>query len=318
MKAPGIQQLLNALGAVGHHSGSEWIRGPCPLARWTHAGGHDINPSFGVRISTSESIAKCYSCEFLGNLEDLVIEVAQYNRRHKYIEGTQIKLAREIAESDGGLFDFVGIDYDVQIAKTVKLLEPIPMDWFESFPRVHLFPLAVKYLKGRGVMKSQMIDFNIRWDPNKERVCFPVFNAKGELKALQGRTIYPDVEPRFYMYPHKNRDTDVWFNENEMDLDRSLVVTEGAFDALSIARCYSNVVAGLMASVSHVKMRKLWDATHIVTWYDSGKGGNEAREKMTNMGVYKGIPVTHIVPDTDAGDQSEDEVQSALDKTILL
>jgi hypothetical protein len=313
MLAEPIQHVLSALGTYGSVADT-WVRGPCPLAPWRHTQGTDSHPSFGVSIrDDAKSLAKCWTCDFVGDVFDLVLAVRAENKITPR-PNIDLRTAREIAQQDGTDIVLGAIDYDAQIASLAPKAAPgpIPPEWIASFASAWSVDAARDYLLSRYVSEDLALKCNARWDSTRDRVCFPIVNQTGQIRGLQGRTIHADVEPRYYMYNHPGKDMNVWYNANQATLEAPVVVTEGVFDALSIMRVYPNTLAGLMATVSPFKMRFLRDAVHIVTLYDIGKGGSVARDKMSTFCQSHGIVVTHVLPDTDAGNATVEDLEEWL------
>ena len=320
MKADAITQVLKYLNSGEYHVGTDWVRGQCPLAPWTHKAGRDMNPSFAVRIDTQESFANCFSCEFKGTIGSLVDEMALYNRTNP-VPGINIKAARELVDQDGLDVVINEIDYDAMFAGYQQGIEPIPEEWLDSFASV-MDPgtgPALSYLRHRGFEDPTSVAcaFGLRFDTTRKRVCFPIRDDKGALRGLQGRAIYDDIEPRYFFYPHPNKNIDIWYGQEWCDLSHTIVLTEGAFDLLRVASVYDNAMACL-GSPNKAKMRYLQDALHIVTIFDAGKGGNNLRHKLTNFCTFQNISVAHVIPEDDAGAASEEEIRYLLSSYVTV
>lgn len=315
MNREGIFQVLSFIGDGAYHGGARWIRGPCPLAHWKHSGGVDNHPSFGIEVNdTGASRVRCYSCGFKGDgLGYLVDEIALYNRQEP-VAGLRILEARQIADQDGNGFVVPNVDYDNQISAAIsgQSNAPIPEDWLSTFPPIGKVQPVYDYMTGRGFSGALLSEFDVRASPVDGRACFPIRDADGRLRGLVGRTIHKDVEPRYYFYPHPNRNVNTWFNENRVNMALPVVVTEGAIDCMSIARVYPNVLGGLMSVINVGKKRFLSDAVYIVTMFDTGKGGSKAREQLGSWALSQGIPFCHRVPQDDAGAASIEELQDLL------
>ena len=72
MNSQSIEYVLNKMGVTEFKHNGDWVTASCPLAPWTHAGGLDRNPSFGVHEGTGVSGVHCFSCGFSGGMMQLV------------------------------------------------------------------------------------------------------------------------------------------------------------------------------------------------------------------------------------------------------
>lgn len=74
MRAAHITELLAQLGCAKVRASATGVRATCPLAPYTHAGGRDRNPSFGVKVSEEEASSfSCFSCGASGgDLKELL------------------------------------------------------------------------------------------------------------------------------------------------------------------------------------------------------------------------------------------------------
>lgn len=198
--------------------------------------------------------------------------------------------------------------------------EPFPDWWLGSFQSAFQFKEAMDYLASRQVSPSMAEFLDLRYDPIKRRVGFPFRDFQGRVMGMQGRSIDPNEDLRYYQYGFKDhRNSSVWMGESRVDLDRPVVVCEGPLDMTSILRAYDNVLVSFTSGLSVSRLRRIRDASEIVTFYDYGKGGTAARTRISEF--FKSIPVSHVVPtqaQDDAGAMSFEEVVAALEDKVPL
>lgn len=322
MKQEKIITLLRAFGQhqTGYRSG--WVETHCLLAPWRHASGRDAHPSFAIKAEDKKkSICKCLSCGFGGDLIDLIYYLKSKNRGNGSLPSNyRLQLAAQIVNSE-----FEDLEFDPhslpEYGDQVEAKEfPFPEEWLATFPKFHLFPEAIAYLKKRGVSQGMARHLDVRFDPIARRVGFPFRNFKGQLMGVQGRALDDNASLRYYQYGFQSRrNLGSWMSEDRLDLDRPLILVEGPFDLCSVLRLYPNVAASFTSGLSVEKIKRISDASFVVTFYDYGKGGDAARKKIKE--VLKNTPVIDVIPtqeQDDAGAMSTDEVADALNEHVNL
>lgn len=314
-----IKALMPFLNSKVTGNRGSWIEGHCPLGPWRH-GGKDKHASFAIKASDQKkSICKCLSCGFGGDLRDLTLKIQEFQRRSPEIGynlgGAMQLIANEFAELD---FDMSSIpDYEEPVAKAEVVF---PESWLASFHLLEKFPEAMAYVRSRGLTVQMARDLELRYDPIQKRVGFPFRDFKGRLMGMQGRSLDPNEELRYFQYGYQNhRNMHCWMGENKLDLDRPVVVTEGPFDAAKIMKHYPNVAASFTTGLSVDKIKRLSDSTELVTFYDYGNGGNAARSRIRE--VLKGMPIVDIIPseeDDDAGNMLDSRIREELGRYVNL
>lgn len=323
MKREQVEKLFPLINSkvTGHRP--SWVLGHCPLAPWNHETGKDEHPSFGIKYHESKkSICKCFSCGYGGTLSDLVydlgIKVHKYPvSGYKMIEALQ-SIANEFSESE---LDFSDVpDYEDKSQSNSIVDLPFPESWLASFQNVEYFKVAVNYLLNRGLDSKTIKELDVRYDTTQQRVCFPYRNFKGELMGVQGRDIKKDSTLRYLQYGYYSRyNSHVWMGENLVDLDKPVVLVEGPIDYAKVFEQYPNVLASFTTGLSVVKMKRVVDASSIITFYDYGSGGNSAR-KLLSKSLGK-VPLTHIIPteeEGDAGAMDKNSIRSYLQPHVKL
>ena len=315
-----VKQLLGFIGSTATGARNEWVVGRCPFT-WRH-GGKDVHPSFGIKSETKKkSICKCWSCGYGGDLRDLVFDLkkelkTQPNHQIINLAAAMQLIAQESESMDINPESIPEFDAPYEPPEIVVFSE----DWLNSFSKAHLFIEASDYLRNRGVSAKMTRTLDIRYDPISKRVCFPFRNNKKELIGVQGRDISEKTTLRYYQYGYTGkRNGTVWMGENLINLDQPLVLVEGPFDYTSVLRVYGNVAASFTSGLSVEKIKRIADATEIITLYDYGNGGNAARAALSKK--LTGVPITHLIPsaqEDDAGNMSLEQVTQHLKGHVKL
>ena len=205
-----------------------------------------------------------------------------------------------------------------------------PLWWLDGFRSWRRSQDAVDYLRTRQVDMRQVNEMDFRYDFTRRRVCVPVRNWQGRLMGLQGRAVYSadegdeeyDYVP-YLMYVWRDRDRKLsnpqcWLGEHLVDTDKAVVVPESVFDYMSVIRVYRNCLSPLMTGLNDEKLDRISHIRSFVTLFDAGKSGDFARERFEGYMTSQSRRVTHVVPDSDAGDMTIDKVRQALDGLVDL
>jgi hypothetical protein len=307
-----ILELLRLLGTRGS-GGAKWVPCSCPLAPWTHDGGTDRHPSFGVSVGGIESVARCWSCGFTGSLYELCLTIRKKNIDIPVREYQWRRIFELIVNEEAEIGDVELPDYDTVIEKPGLLV--YPEEFLAPFRSMYTHP----YLLDRGVSSKACRVFDVRFDPSRLRVCFPVRDFFGRLVGMQGRSV-DGSEPRYLSYTYGGKSNNsVWFGEAQVNLILPVVLVEGPIDLLKVYPVYPNVLAGMTSSVSESKLSRISDAWSVITLFDYGKGGDVGRKKVDRFFAKKGV-VMHLVPSReqkDAGNMSEQDLTNLFRTDIL-
>lgn len=301
MRAERIKALLPLIRSKRTGERGQWVEAPCPLAPWRH-GGTDHHPSFGIKAETSKkSICKCLSCGWGGDLTDLIYELHRLMKKspadgYNLAKAGEV-IAQEFAEIEITLSDIP--DYEEAVASHID--QPFPEDFLKSFLPVWKSKEAMTYLQNRRIPLLLCKELELVYDPHQRRVGFPFRNMAGKLMGVQGRAIYPEATLRYFQYGYLDRrNAQCWMGEDKLDLDKPLVLCEGPIDKARIMQYYPNVAASFTSGLSVEKIKRLQDCTEIITFYDYGKGGDAAREKLRE--VLTKASFIDIIPSPEEGD----------------
>ena len=301
-----------------HYQRTGWVVARCPLAPWSHDGGTDKTPAFAIRVEPGDAMCHCFACDFHGRMSELLVLMALRNKMRKAPKSYEFKEAQALLdahESDYEL-DFGGPDIGEALfeKKAEGDFHAFSEDWLASFPKALDIPFARQYLADRHVPDDLAEAMDLRADTSQKRVCFPVRNFEGVLGGLHGRAVNPQVEPRYRMYlsPEKTNNPDLWLGEHWVDFTRPIVVVEGPFDLISVARVYDNVVSPLFASPSNAKLKRMQSALEWVTLLDRGTGGNKGRQRISKALKHDHV-VTHLLPPEGYKDPGECSADALVD-----
>ena len=272
--------FLKTLGAGQTHSNGEWVSCGCVLAFWTHKNGRDSNPSFGLSAKTgTRSVYNCFACGH-GSALELLQAVEFYGKSQGYPHGRLYNLAegRKVLESE--VLELpTAPEYGEFQPPPEKSFKPWPELWLQQFPKV-AYPDECDYLILRNVPMEQWDTFDLRWDPERRMIVFPIRNAWGRLAGARGRSVDPGVEghKRHHDYSAQgvNNTKLVWFNEMALQLDGPMVIVEGQFDCLRVSQVYPKVMACLMALPTHEKLLKLASQNRVVVIPDNDETGEKS------------------------------------------
>jgi len=309
-----IAAILEQLGSTVGATKRGWVHASCPLAKYRHEKGVDNNPSFGVVYNSGEAHkmeghAHCFSCGYSGDVRDIAATLYSYED----ITATDLKVVTDLMETvkTGNL----------PLSLSAHTLDdPFPdPEWLGSFPRVtKQHAPAMEYLNNRGVSAAVADHFDIRFDPMRYRVVFPLYDRAQRFRGCVGRTLIPNPEgPRYFYYPYKGNAPRgfTWHGEHALDLSKPVLVVEGIFDAIKVWPVYKNVVASLSIAFRHPGLGWHTSVTRWVSMFDVGKGGQLAKSRLNEL-APSGARVWHLPPPPgrdDPGDSSPDEIKMQLD-----
>ena len=283
-------QLLTFLHAIGvnknhvEYSAKGWTRCHCPLAPFTHSSGKDSNPSFGISEFEGKLIYNCFSCGS-GTLEGLINTLDfQVSRKPELRQKYNIQMARDILNDPA--FYYVPLPEFEEALDDHSGVVPWDEHYLALFPKAFKITQARNYLEGRGVTEAEAEEFDIRFDTIRQHVCFPLRDVYGQLAGLRGRSIDPNVDPKYKHYDHTynelNNSKKVFFNEPAIASMQPVVVVEGQFDVLRVQKVYPFVLGNLTAGITDIKLEKLLMAEAVFLILDNDETGHTKTEKVMN------------------------------------
>ena len=231
---------------------------------------------------------------------DLLLEIARLLKKSS-ATGYNMAMAGLLinAEHDEMELDMASIpEYGESEAKVDS---PFPEEWLAMFQPVCDSIEGMEYLRSRNIPLLMVKSLGVVFDPLQNRVGFPFRNREGKLMGLQGRAIYSPAKLRYFQYGYLGtRNAQCWMGENTANLDQPMVLCEGPIDFARIAQHYQNVAASFTSGLSVDKIKRLVDCDTFITFYDHGKGGDAAREKLKK--TLPKASFVDIIPTEEEGD----------------
>lgn len=294
-------KLLKSLGAKDiKYDGGQWVKSPCILAPWTHKGGKDSNPSFGIRVKNMKPHYHCFTCR-AGSLQTLIQEVEMFLGKGSALSGHyDTKLARAILENEE--FDIEPLPEFSEFGDASQQFQEWPTYFIESFASWEFNARAFKYLQQRGVSPETAQKFGLRYDSKKDMIVCPYSNLYGKLAGARGRAVELEGEPKRkgrhydYTWNQVNNAHLVWYNEQVIAEEQPIVVVEGQFDAMRVSEVYPYVVANMTAKPVPEKVKKLAYAPAVVLMMDNDETGDIAVEKYVSQLSAMNKPIAIVQP----------------------
>jgi 5S rRNA maturation endonuclease (ribonuclease M5) len=297
--------VLNLMKSLGMHDPlpvNGWWMAQCPLAPFTHSKGKDTRPSFGMNMESANY--NCFTCGS-GSATKLVMSLDLYSKDDPILSARyHFKQAYEVLQ---GIEDYLEPLPEFG-AITPNMLEftPWPEWWLEQYQPWHQSTTAKWYLhEGRPAAGSQgipaeiAIQFELRYDYKYNRIVCPYRTYTGKLAGARGRACDPNATLKHFDYTHDkiNNAHGVWYNEQALELaarhHKPVIVVEGQFDCMSVARIYPYVVAGLTAKSSAEKITKLQGCDGVVTMLDNDETGESAHIRYETL-LRKHVPIGRV------------------------
>lgn len=312
------ERLMQALGVSNIEArGDQWLNGSCPLAPITHASGVDNSPSFGIHLD-DESHYFCFSCGSNGPVSKLLMELQPLVKDDPTID---LSRAHDILqeEADGN------IGYKEQPDWTEKVIEgnfeAFPDWWLTGFPSWNHSPAVIEYLKKRGVSPQQANDYKLKYDADKHAVCFPYWNKNGQFAGMRGRYLIPKDKNKYHDYKFNgiNNSSRVWYNEDRIDWLKPIVVAEGAFDVLAVAKYYPNVMSPWTCTAKADMLRVLNKSVRVIVGFDGDAAGDLGYDRIVKL-VGDTVLVERIpIPEHhDLSSMATDDLKDVLAEAGLL
>ena len=291
----------------------------CPLAPWMHEKRTDSNPSLSIRYSdTQPTLFKCFACGEKGKLWQLVDSYAELAKKPELkvvadnlLLNDKPTLEMSLNVSMSGVRDFIKIPRRVQtIALNPKVLE--------RFPRVQDVPTASDYLISRRITLSMWSRFNLRYDPTRHRIVFPVYDRRGRLVGGVGRLL-PGIDHPAKYYNYFGFEASHCLggaNYLKTSFKRTIIV-EGYMCLLKgfewCQELETNICCTFHGEMSNVQAEDLVSLDMPMWfWYDNDKAGNTGWIKAEKLlrGKVPGLKRAKLPISVDVGKMSKEEFLS--------
>ena len=182
-----IQVNIQRRTYSGSRERTRWMNISCPFAPYTHAGGTDHDPSFGIALNEDgRSYYKCLSCSIKGGLAGMATRLGgyrgvDYSKQRRLAEAIEVKATAERPVPDWE--DIAPVD-EQHHATERKI--PSPFDRL-----VYNRLLRHSYLTRRGLHYPTPYQLDLRYDGRDKRILFPCYDTKHRFRGFTGRSIMP-------------------------------------------------------------------------------------------------------------------------------
>ena len=329
VKEHDIHQVLRAVGINGvTRINSTWVDATCPFAPWKHKHGTDRKPSFGVSFKEGEkSFCHCFSCHWNGSLAKLVADLEGYRGI------TFPALVHNLVDEEA--FQTRIASWEETFASQDEQLMVYPNEIFtDCYECAWDVPEARDYLTtGRpfAISEEATRSLDLRFDPDQNRIVFPVRGREGELYGFTGRAIHPSIEPKvrdYFKLPKRH----LILGCHRWTQGKPVVLVEGLFAYAHLVSLgveqFANVGAALGSVLTEEKanvLRSFFERVYVLfDPDDAGISGTWGPEKNGERDLKKGAVgrlIGHVpvcAPDlpegcTDVDTLFLDEVRDMLD-----
>lgn len=252
------------------------------LIKCTNPEHEDTNPS--MRVDKITGIFHCFSCGHKGNIfEDFGEEP---NKIDIKIATLQDKISKLLSSSslqmptDAVLFDqdYRGISGDI-------------------------------YAKANAFITNQI-------DELKDRLVFPIYDIRGNIKVFVGRALHSDIESKYKFYP--GNISPPLFPAHPEIWKSSIIIVEGIFDVLNMMDkgCHNVVCAfGTTSLFKSYEQKlshfKIMGVNKFYILFDGDKAGANASQKLESILRSKSINADAIlIPEgKDPGNLTKSEIE---------
>ena len=233
MNRTSIEYVLRQLDVTEFKHNGDWVTTSCPLAPWTHAGGLDRHPSFGVRESQGISGVHCFSCGFKGGMLSLVRDYG----RHAVADGMMSE------EDVKQLEDYVILaEMEDEVEKPLNRISEVMISdqLRDCLNRKH------SYFTKRNITDEMGKLWNLGFADSftdsrtgfvmENRALFPVYDKRSgklELKGIIGRTVTGE-DPKYKNAPPNFQKAKYLYGSWLIEGQRRIVVVEGPVDCIML------------------------------------------------------------------------------------
>lgn len=273
-----IPRLLDALNIQYRTHGTE-LWAPCP-----HPQHHETRPSWSIQSdpqSQSHGVHYCFGCQFTGGAIVLVQEL---------IGGVSWGHAKQWV-TDRGLWlkGAVPLDTAMEVRQPKSRKLRIPAALLGGPLETWVTP-ARRYAVKRGLTPEQVLRWRIMYAIDGDmagRIVFPIRTLAGEWQSFHART-YADHEKRYKNASDEDGydpgaifGGEHWAPHRDVKKASTLVVTEGALNALACERAGANYVAAIGGSEAHPRqLLKLSEWGRILAVTDGDDAGEKLAEAL--------------------------------------
>lgn len=309
--------IIDVLNKSGFKTkvGSSNISICCPLAPYSplHSNSKDRRPSMGIKVTDTAVLVNCFTCGFkCGQLSFLYKKLTHHNIGYKEALNYVLSLEKEFLKH--GLSNLATNGFQVR-------REPKPVPVCES--KWNLFGNKFsKYFLSRDVELETGIRWGVGFDQQNNRAMIPIRDFKGCLWGAVGRSINPNVWPKYFNYFEFKKSQQL-LGAQLIDSLKKVVVVEGSFDALKADQALQRagmdgyaVVSILGSDLSDTQADLLTKcSSEIVLAFDydqAGAKGTKIAHKKLSKRVLTRVACIGSVGKKDFGECTDDEILSVI------
>lgn len=264
-----------------------WLSVPCLLSKWKHAKGTDSHASAGIKIN-SEGVCmyNCFTCKSKGTLAYILDLMSRYDRT--FIEDAKIfrdendnskkkSLSRFVEYKTKSCSDKFKNKYDFGCQGSVD-----EIFWTESDLKNFSIPSywLAKLSEKLQIPIECLINWEIGWDRQQQRVTFPIRRRDGKIVGIVGRS-FTDEKKRYKNYPGMKAGKYL-YGESFISIDKRepIFVVEGMRDAILLS-IYRETVGFFGAYVTEEKVKRILHFNRpVVILGDGDKVGREFNREL--------------------------------------
>lgn len=239
------------------HITGNWVMFSCPFASAKHKNGVDANPSFGINIEYPHGY-NCFSCNSKGKTLERLYTILFDVHDSEYFKQRE--------------------SFTLPLYEETHAIEKVETLYYEEM-FANLEPAYDHpYLISRNVEFELAKKFNICYDYEAERLCFPIYNAHKRCIGIQGRSI-TGMLPKYKLYPHYSNgkcNPDILYGEDTINFDDALIVVEGMFDVVKVSQVWYNVTSFFGVNPTSTVLKKLSFARKVLMLFDCDDAGSLA------------------------------------------
>lgn len=296
MKEDSIKKFLQALSinldSINVARG--YCNASCPLAFYTHGGGEDEHPSFGILINDSgKSIYYCFGCSpdpqpLIRLLHNMWLMMDNYP-----YEAAKIYAREEIQSSD----DQKGAITDIWEGEIKEKCQPLPIEVVKRYPLLQysddeIAERCKEYLRDRGITETVFNLCQVRYSPDDMALVFPLTDVEGNIYVIRMRSVLKEKQiwtltPKKagfsnMLFP-KIKDAGCLFGMKTIDFTKPVMIVEGEIDQMRLMSLgYFNVVASATSSITKSQVDSILSDV-IILGFDSDEAGKKANRRVARF-----------------------------------
>lgn len=296
-----VERVLDMIGVKKYKISSSGVYiFSCPFARWTHEGGDDRHPSFGMKpLGDDDFLFNCFACGAKGNSYKFFKLASQYGLLH-YVNNKFYKV-KSYEEAYFGRPDVVDIQMNEVNYDKIR----------DKLFRYH------KYLMERGVGKEVASRFALGYDEEKRAIIFPAISNERKVVGWS----YRFVDEKKYLHSNSFPRGKFLYGEHLVGDAGDCVVVEGFFDVLRVYQAGYQVVGLLGTSCTKAQFVRLINMLppsvdgRIILFLDGDSAGVIAAKKIYDeySSLYKIVVIDDLISQ-DPSDLSEEQLNEIFSK----